>query len=522
MLQLRAAKWFESSGDPRRAARHFLAARRPERALTLLQSGTATDFLRDPTPPDPLDDGLIDASLLDGAPDRVLALAIDLLLSGDAARGGEYLDRIMLAAPIGDRGTEVRLGVARAMHHMLTGQADDALAQALAVREFRSDSEAADEWDGALCLTLLRVYAWLEDYEAVDCEVSAALAMPDLPEPVKRVMVPGLLAWAQLRAGRLAEAAETAAGAELEARRLGVADHVIATDHLRAMAGLAWERGDLDRAEYLTEQVLSISRRRSPLLEYEATLDRAVIMLTRGEIREALTAVETARKILTAPGPALVARAAELEARALLALGDVHSSAALADQIAPTAGNLLLAKVALASGDHETASRQLRDLSSSELSPRRALIRELLLAAASIERHDPATERIVTVAIQAGRRGGFCNTVVTAAPQLTSYLIEHATPIKSDPYREALVSAAREVRTTTPQFSPSGHGAIDPLTNAERRVLDLLPTNTHREIAAILYVSPHTVKSHLRSIYRKLGAESRADALQRAVELRLL
>ena len=522
VLQLRAAKCFESSGDARLAARHFLAARRAERALTLLQSGTATDFLRDPTPSDPLDDGLIDASLLDGAPDRVLALAIDLLLSGDAVRGGEYLDRIMLAAPTGDRGTEVRLGVARAMHHMLTGRADDALAQALAVRELRGDSEAADEWDGALCLTLLRVYAWLEDYEAVDREVSVALKMPDLPEPVKNVMVPGLQAWAQLRAGRLTEAAASADRAELEARRLGVSDHVIATDHLRAMAGLAWERRDLDRAEQLTEQVLSISRQRSPLMEYEATLDSAAIMLARGELNEALDAVDTARVILAAPGPALVARAAELEAQARLGLGDPHSSAGLAGQVAPSAGNLLLAKAELASGEHEAASRHLRDLSPSELTPRRAVIRELLLAAASIERDDPATERVVAVAIQAARRGGFCNTVVTTAPQVTSYLVEHATPVKSDPYREALVNAAREVRATAPQFSRSDRVAIDQLTNAERRVLDLLPTNTHREIAAILYVSPHTVKSHLRSIYRKLGAESRADALQRAVELRLL
>jgi LuxR family maltose regulon positive regulatory protein len=522
VLQLRAAEWFESCGDARRAARHFVAAHRADHALTLLQAGTATDFLRTPTPPDPLDDGLIDASLLDGAPDRVLALAIDLLLSGDAVRGGEYLDRIMLAAPTGDRGTEVRLGVARAMHHMLTGRADDALAQALAVRELRGDAEAADEWDGALSLTLLRVHAWLEDYEAVDREVSAALAMPDLPEPVRCVMVPGLLAWAQLSAGRLAEAAETAAHAKLEARRLGVSDHVIAIDHLRAMAGLAWERFDLDRAEQLTEQVLSISRQRSPLLEYEATLDLAAIMLTRGRLNEALAAVDSARQILTAPGPALRVRAAELEASARLGLGDVHSSAALADQVAPAAGSLLLAKAALASGQHETASHCLRELSSSELTPRRAVIRELLLAATSIERDDPATEHVVTAAIQAARRGGFCNTVVTTAPQVTDYLVEHATPVRSDPYREALVSAAVEVRATAAQFSPSRHVTIDQLTNAERRVLDLLPTNTHREIAAILYVSPHTVKSHLRSIYRKLGAESRAEALQRAVELRLL
>ena len=36
-LQLRAAEWFQAAGDTRRAARHFLAARQADRALTLLE-----------------------------------------------------------------------------------------------------------------------------------------------------------------------------------------------------------------------------------------------------------------------------------------------------------------------------------------------------------------------------------------------------------------------------------------------------------------------------------------------------
>ena len=47
-LQLRAAEWFESTGDTRRAARHFLAARQVDRALALLQDRVVTDYLHDP------------------------------------------------------------------------------------------------------------------------------------------------------------------------------------------------------------------------------------------------------------------------------------------------------------------------------------------------------------------------------------------------------------------------------------------------------------------------------------------
>jgi LuxR family maltose regulon positive regulatory protein len=41
-------------------------------------------------------------------------------------------------------------------------------------------------------------------------------------------------------------------------------------------------------------------------------------------------------------------------------------------------------------------------------------------------------------------------------------------------------------------------------------------------MAAVLYVSRNTVKTHLRSVYRKLGVASRSEAIQRAVDLRLL
>ena len=62
----------------------------------------------------------------------------------------------------------------------------------------------------------------------------------------------------------------------------------------------------------------------------------------------------------------------------------------------------------------------------------------------------------------------------------------------------------------------------EPLTNAQLRILKLLPTSTYEQIAASLYVSHNTVKTHLRSIYQKLGVASRSQAIERAVELRLL
>jgi len=63
----------------------------------------------------------------------------------------------------------------------------------------------------------------------------------------------------------------------------------------------------------------------------------------------------------------------------------------------------------------------------------------------------------------------------------------------------------------------------DGLTPSELRVLSYLPTNLTRvEIAHELHVSIHTVNTHIRNLYAKLGAGDRSAAVQRGRQLRLL
>ena len=60
------------------------------------------------------------------------------------------------------------------------------------------------------------------------------------------------------------------------------------------------------------------------------------------------------------------------------------------------------------------------------------------------------------------------------------------------------------------------------LTDRESEILALIAGGaTNREIAAELFLSPHTVKEHTSTLYRKLGARNRAEAVQRAQRLGL-
>jgi DNA-binding NarL/FixJ family response regulator len=71
-------------------------------------------------------------------------------------------------------------------------------------------------------------------------------------------------------------------------------------------------------------------------------------------------------------------------------------------------------------------------------------------------------------------------------------------------------------------FRESTNPAVPSLTDRESEILGLIAGGaTNREIAGTLYLSPHTVKEHTSTLYRKLGARNRADAVQRAQRLGL-
>ena len=91
------------------------------------------------------------------------------------------------------------------------------------------------------------------------------------------------------------------------------------------------------------------------------------------------------------------------------------------------------------------------------------------------------------------------------------------------PQMGSLVEEARELRERVAATSePAGAWAMS-LTGAELRLLPYLATHlTFPEIATRLFISRNTVKTEAVSIYRKLGASSRSQAIDRAVEVGFL
>jgi LuxR family transcriptional regulator, maltose regulon positive regulatory protein len=91
-----------------------------------------------------------------------------------------------------------------------------------------------------------------------------------------------------------------------------------------------------------------------------------------------------------------------------------------------------------------------------------------------------------------------------------------------DPGRVGEVLAQTERRLGRRRRAPSERPR-DELSERELAVLRLVPTRlSQREIGASLYVSVNTVKTHTKSIFRKLGVSTRAEAVSRARELGLV
>ena len=111
------------------------------------------------------------------------------------------------------------------------------------------------------------------------------------------------------------------------------------------------------------------------------------------------------------------------------------------------------------------------------------------------------------------------STVMMAVTRASSDLTSGAVPPRpsvddtsepTDPRQHHLRQVAAAVSTRVP-----GPGRGTTLTSRELEVVQLLLANGRvSSIAARLDISPHTVRNHLRSIFRKLGVHSQVELIQ--------
>jgi len=171
------------------------------------------------------------------------------------------------------------------------------------------------------------------------------------------------------------------------------------------------------------------------------------------------------------------------------------------------------ARIRLRRGDQVGARAALSD--ASPRCPRHEVIKALLLAAVTEDRQD--AQKQVADTIEMASDVALLATVAAEGYEVRE-LIELAA------WRVPQQWLERLRRRLFPVLGDRvGEGQpTEQLTTRELEVLRLLPSRlTLREIAGELFVSQNTLKFHLRLIYRKLGVNSRSDAVAAARRLKL-
>jgi LuxR family maltose regulon positive regulatory protein len=87
--------------------------------------------------------------------------------------------------------------------------------------------------------------------------------------------------------------------------------------------------------------------------------------------------------------------------------------------------------------------------------------------------------------------------------------------LRRRPQLGTLPAELRRLRERVDQITDAAPTGASSLTSAELRLVPLLATHLSLpEIAGQLYVSHHTVRTQVKSIYRKLGVSSRSEAVE--------
>lgn len=440
-----------------------------------------------------------------GRPDMVErhCARAEAIVAGDPAHGAQA-DVIRLRAE----------GL-RAAASIMDGRLDDALAADSRRTALASIGiEVADPVGKryATVRTRIELEAGRLDLAAHSLDDLELLAAPPV---VAEVIVPALRAWYRLEVGDLESATCVSLAAVDRADVLGLRPHLGALDADLVAARCLVGRGDVERAVSRAQVAL----RDAETLGYRWPLVRAVAVtaaahrLRRAPV-EALSAVRDARVRLGRDLPSVVRTELALaEAASLVDVGraeEARTTVAVVPDVPRR--RLLLARCAVVEGRGSDELLDLLDGDAAWPAPAR-LEAEVLRSTSST---DPSTHARVAAVLEAGARAGWVSPFLDHLDRLRA-VVDDDEITRRHPALGVHLAASRPTRVVA-RADPPGRER-EPLTDRERSVVELLPTHlTYAQIGARLHLSVNTVKTNLKAAYRKLGASTRHDAVERARE----
>ncbi|MFD9935187.1 LuxR C-terminal-related transcriptional regulator [Streptomyces massasporeus] len=361
-----------------------------------------------------------------------------------------------------------------------------------------------------------------EDARAVLNTVAGAPGGPSTEAPREEAM--GHLALLDYLNGWPGRAERKALAAVSETDRPGPPQPTGSVIGRLVLAAVAVDRDELDRAQALIDETADVPfEARDPVTAAGRALAAARLLMARGKMRAAVEAVAPAvPAAVTSPWAAsqeaLVTSAAHLaEGRPDRASEALRAVSGEQPVWAVEAASIQLAARRTAAAFDLLDSIHAEERSGPAVTVRAALVRARAADAAG----DTATVRkLLAQALLDARRerlrrpfldaGAWIRPHMATAP-LHELAAGWLTPARSLP-RERPGPPSPPAPLVVVELSAREHDVLE-------RVARMMSTE---EIAADLYLSVNTVKTHLKSVYRKLAVNRRGEAVRRARDLRML
>ena len=532
LLHERASRWYEANDFPADAIRHALAATDWERAAALIAGVTDTMLKRGEV-----------VTLLTwfrALPDEVVHAdpqicndySWPLILTGQIDAAESYLARAEQITQ--ERGGEDEAflgGIAVARAHVARARGDtrrviELSERALALLPQESWSERSIV---ALNLGMARWFSGrLAEAEGTLAEAQRAAGQSG--NDYVRCTALVFLSRTQQARGKLRQAG----GARRQILEQCGHLPISALAHYD-LARLHYEWNDLAVAADHLNQGLELSQRGGGaefLFSGYSTL--ALVRQAQGAASEARAALQEAGQLIAHPGISPGTHLYHLTRRILvtLAQGDLEA-ATVADEGAPgmeDAGSfpdylrLMLVRIRLLLAQHKRAHAWEQATALCEMAVQAGWQSIALQARALSALAAPTPDEALAVlseTLTLAEPEGYVRTFVDGGPAMEKLLRRaHARGV-TPAYTRRLLAAFGAGAPPSP--GPVPPVLVEPLSDRELQVLRLLAVGqTNQEIAASLYVSINTVKTHLKNIYGKLETNNRRGATARAKDLGLI
>ncbi len=327
-----------------------------------------------------------------------------------------------------------------------------------------------------------------------------------------------------------------------------------------SLAGMAYAQlgivllyqGRLDEAEpWLERAERTLRAEVEPAAGMSLRYARAVLELARGRYQEALTAFRGAEKLaatLVRPHTCVTSMRSRM-LQTLVRLGQTGRAEQVfaelgEDERASAEMRTAVAALRLASDDPQAAADALAPVLDGSVSGVRRvrMVTTLLLEARARDAlgDRAAAGRVLERALDITASNGIVLPFLldpapallerhrryrTAHPALISQILDLLPRPTLLPARHEGPAGHGEMASSRARAGPAGSALrlTEPLSQSEIRVLRYMPTNLSTpEIARELSLSVHTIRTHVRHLFAKLGAHGRTEAVARARALGLL